>query len=95
MSDKDRVFLPTGGSALSAYRAFRAWAEGEAASRGKRLDAAWYLDGPEDLPELYDDRSARLLHDSPDSGPQEQSAGLGQPWEAPGTNDGGEGKVDG
>ena len=96
MSDKDRFFLPTSGSALSAYRAFRAWAEGEAATRGKKLDPAWYLDGPEDLPELYGDRPTRLSNDSAGfGGPQEQSAGLGRPREAPGTNDGGDGKADG
>ncbi len=93
MSDEERFFLQTSGSALSAYRAFRAWAEGEAATRGKKLDAAWYLDGPEDLPELYDDRPARLSHDSAGFGDlQEQPAGLGRPREAPGANDGGEGK---
>ncbi len=92
MSDKDRFFLPTSGSALSAYRAFRAWAEGEAATRGKKLDPAWYLDGPEDLPELYDDRPTRLSNDSAGfGGPQEQPAGLGRLREATGANDGGEG----
>jgi hypothetical protein len=55
MSRITRVDIPTGGSALAAFRAIRKWAEAVAASRGETLDPAWYKDGPEDLPELYGD----------------------------------------
>lgn len=55
MSDTERFFLPTRGSALSAYRAFRAWAEEHCEARGEKLDPSWYRDGPEDIPELYED----------------------------------------
>ena len=96
MSNEERFFLPTGGASLSAYRAFRTWAEGQAATRGKKLDPAWYLDGPEDLPELYDDRPTCLGDESPGAGvSQVRPAGLGHPRETPGTGDGGEGKAGG
>ncbi len=49
----ERVDIPCGGSALAAFRAFRAWAEQVAASQGKTLDPAWYKDGPEDCPGLH------------------------------------------
>ncbi len=42
----ERVDIPCGGSALAAFRAFRAWAEQVAASQGKTLDPAWYEDDP-------------------------------------------------
>ena len=45
----ERVDIPCGGSALAAFRAFRAWAEQVAASQGKTLDPAWYEDAPEGL----------------------------------------------
>ena len=87
MSDEERFFLQTSGSALSAYRAFRAWAEGQAATRGQKLDAAWYLDGPEDLPELYDDRPTRLSHDSAGFGGLRRPPGAaGGAWSTAGGN---------
>ena len=45
----ERVDIPCGGSALAAFRAFRAWAEQVAASQGKTLGPAWYDDDPEGL----------------------------------------------
>jgi hypothetical protein len=76
MSYRERFFLPTGGSALSAYRAFRAWAEGQAAARGQKLDPVWYQDGPEDLPELYEER--------PSSPAAESTSGSALPEPLPG-----------
>jgi len=49
-----RVDIPTEGTLLGAFRAFRAFAEKLAASKGHTLDPAWYLDGPDDRPGLYD-----------------------------------------
>jgi hypothetical protein len=56
MSDQKpvRVDIPTEGTLLGAFRAFRAFAEKLAASHGQKLDPRWYEDGPEDRPELYD-----------------------------------------
>jgi hypothetical protein len=57
MSDQQklvRVDIPTEGTLLGAFRAFRAFAEKLAASKGQTLDPRWYEDGPEDRPELYD-----------------------------------------
>ena len=51
----ERVDIKCGNTALETFRAFRAWAEKVAAERGKKLDPAWYLDGPEDRPGLYRD----------------------------------------
>ena len=91
MSGEERFFVPTGGSALAAYRAFRAWAEGQAAARGRRLDPSWYRDGPEDLPELYDDRPSRQADRSAGgSAPQGIPPGPGWVPEAPGANVSGE-----
>jgi len=50
-----RVDIPAGGSALAAFRAFRAYVEEVAKAKGTKLDPAWYLDGPEDRPGLYRD----------------------------------------
>jgi len=54
MSDQKpvRVDIPTEGTLLGAFRAFRAFAEKLAASHGQKLDPRWYEDGPEDRPEL-------------------------------------------
>ena len=50
----ERVDIKAGNTALETFRAFRAWAEKVAAAQGKTLDPAWYRDGPEDRPQLYD-----------------------------------------
>lgn len=89
MGESERFYLPTGGSALNAFRAFRAWAEGQAAARGRKLDPAWYRDGPEDLPELYEESPSRTAADSTGgSPPQETSPGHDQPPESLGTKAG-------
>ena len=55
-SNIQRVDIPTKGSKLQAFRAFRRWAEKVASERGETLDPEWYKDSPEDAPELYEDQ---------------------------------------
>ena len=54
MSDKpERIDIPTGGTLIGAFRAFRAMVEAKAKAEGRELDPAWYEDEPEDRPGLY------------------------------------------
>ena len=54
MSDKpERIDIPTGGTLIGAFRAFRAMVEAKAKAEGRELDPAWYEDDPEDRPGLY------------------------------------------
>jgi hypothetical protein len=49
-----RFDIPTSGrSPLEMYRAMRAFFEKVAESRGRKLDPAWYDDGPDKMPWLY------------------------------------------
>ena len=52
-----RVDIPTGGSALKTFRAMRSWIESRMKAEGKTLPDFWYKDGPEDMPELYEDET--------------------------------------
>lgn len=57
MSDKpERLDIPTGGSLIKAFRAFREMAEAHAKANGRELDPAWYVDDPVSRPGLYRDR---------------------------------------
>lgn len=58
MNDKDvqRFFVPTKPTLIEGFRAFRAYLEKVAESRGEKLAPAWYSDGPEDRPGLYKDQ---------------------------------------
>jgi len=57
MSDKpERIDIPTGGTLIGAFRAFRDMIEASEKAKGRELDPEWYKDGPEDMPELYSDR---------------------------------------
>jgi hypothetical protein len=48
--------VPTAGrTKLEIFRAVRAAIEKMVEARGEKLDPAWYADGPEDRPALYDD----------------------------------------
>lgn len=50
-----RFDIPTTGKTkLEIYRAMRSFFEKKAQENGKELDPSWYKDGPEDMPELYD-----------------------------------------
>jgi len=63
MSDKpERIDIPTGGTLIGAFRAFRDMIEAKAKAEGRELDPAWYRDGPEDRPGLYPD----LRQEEPD-----------------------------
>jgi hypothetical protein len=48
-----RFDLPTDGSLIGAFRALREFIAAEARAKGRELDPAWYLDGPEHMPDLY------------------------------------------
>jgi len=88
MSEQERFFIPTGGSAINAFRAIRAWAERHCAARGETLDPAWYRDGPEDMPELYGDTPRPSAEGCPadEDGPR-HAPNPGHPPGAPGTMD--------
>jgi hypothetical protein len=58
----DRFYVSTPGSALATFRAARAWIEARVEAEGKTLSDFWYADGPEDLPELYEDQSPEAGH---------------------------------
>ncbi len=61
----DRFYVPTHGSALATFRAVRAWIEPRVEAEGKTLSDFWYADGPEDLPELYEDHNQEPDRESP------------------------------
>ncbi len=61
----DRFYVPTQGSALATFRAVRAWIEPRVEAEGKTLSDFWYADGPEDLPELYEDHNQEPDRESP------------------------------
>ena len=59
MADADQVQrfdVPTKATLIEGFRAFRTYLEGAAKSQGKKLDPAWYADGPQERPELYKDQ---------------------------------------
>ena len=61
----DRFYVPTPGSALATFRAVRAWIETRMKAEGKTLPDFWYADGPEDMPELYEDHNPEPERESP------------------------------
>ena len=61
----DRFYVPTHGSALATFRAVRAWIETRMKAEGKTLPDFWYADGPEDMPELYEDHNPEPERESP------------------------------
>lgn len=56
MEHLKRFFVPTKPTLIEGFRAFRSYLERLAESQGKKLDPAWYKDGPEDRPGLYKDQ---------------------------------------
>lgn len=55
----DRIYIPGNQPLIEGFRALRAWIEQQAAARGRKLDPAWYADGPDKAPWLYKDLSPR------------------------------------
>jgi hypothetical protein len=59
MSEPETVqvgFTPTAGrSGIEIYRAVRDFLERKMAAKGLTLHPAWYKDGPEDMPHLYNE----------------------------------------
>jgi hypothetical protein len=43
----------------------RAWIETRMKAEGKTLPDFWYADGPEDMPELYEDHNPEPKRESP------------------------------
>ena len=59
-----RFDVPVKATLIETFRAFRSYLERVAASQGKTLDPAWYLDGPGDSPGLYKDQPHLLEPDA-------------------------------
>ena len=57
MSSIQRFDIPSKPTLLEMFRAFRGYLE---KTTGGGLDPAWYEDGPEQKPELYDDQPELL-----------------------------------
>ena len=50
---------------MATFRAMRAWIETRMKADGKTLPDFWYADGPEDMPELYEDHNPEPERESP------------------------------